>query len=195
MDEKRYIISEAAEKTGIESHVLRYWEDELGLNIPRNEMGHRYYTDKQLQLFKQIKELKDSGLQLKAVKTVLDPIVAETDEEGRVSVLPHNEPVEADASDKLSKFEQIIGDIVTRSLIENNERLGLSISGKVSDKVIKEMDYMMRVKEEAEEERYRKFDETVRGMLKSGKEAAAYREKVVKKKHRAFGFGRKKNNT
>ena len=29
MEEKRYIISEAAERTGIEAHVLRYWEDEL----------------------------------------------------------------------------------------------------------------------------------------------------------------------
>ena len=72
MEEKRYIISEAAEKTGIEAHVLRYWEEELGLDIPRNEMGHRYYTENQLQLFRQIKELKDSGFQLKAVKTVLE---------------------------------------------------------------------------------------------------------------------------
>ena len=72
MEEKRYIISEAAERTGIEAHVLRYWEDELDLDIPRNEMGHRYYTESQIQLFKQIKELKDSGFQLKAVKAVLD---------------------------------------------------------------------------------------------------------------------------
>ena len=72
MEEKRYIISEAAERTGIETHVLRYWEDELDLDIPRNEMGHRYYTERQIELFKQIKELKDSGFQLKAVKAVLD---------------------------------------------------------------------------------------------------------------------------
>lgn len=72
MEEKRYIISEVAERTGIETHVLRYWEDELNLDIPRNKMGHRYYTEEQVELFKQIKELKDSGFQLKAVKAVLD---------------------------------------------------------------------------------------------------------------------------
>lgn len=38
------MISDASSMVNVESHVLRYWEDELELNIPRNEMGHRYYT-------------------------------------------------------------------------------------------------------------------------------------------------------
>ena len=42
MDEMRYTISDAAKMVKVESHVLRYWEDELALEIPRNEMGHRY---------------------------------------------------------------------------------------------------------------------------------------------------------
>ena len=40
MIEKRYIISDAAKMVEVESHVLRYWEDELGIVIPRNEMGN-----------------------------------------------------------------------------------------------------------------------------------------------------------
>ena len=56
MEEKRYMISEAAERTGIEAHVLRYWEEELNLDIQRNEMGHRYYTERQLEMINQIKE-------------------------------------------------------------------------------------------------------------------------------------------
>ena len=67
MEEKRYIRSEVAERTGIETHVLRYWEDELNLDIPRNKMGHRYYTEAQAELFKQIKELQVSRFQLQAV--------------------------------------------------------------------------------------------------------------------------------
>ena len=43
MDEVHYLISDASKKVDVEAHVLRYWEDELGLEIPRNEMGHRYY--------------------------------------------------------------------------------------------------------------------------------------------------------
>ena len=33
-----YYISEAAKKVQVESHVLRYWEEELELPIKRNEM-------------------------------------------------------------------------------------------------------------------------------------------------------------
>ena len=40
--EKRFGISDAARQVGVEAHVLRYWEDELGLAIPRNGQGHRY---------------------------------------------------------------------------------------------------------------------------------------------------------
>mgnify|MGYP000426476217 CR=1 FL=1 len=31
MGEVRFMISEAAKKVHVESHVLRYWEEELGL--------------------------------------------------------------------------------------------------------------------------------------------------------------------
>ena len=37
MGEVRYMISEAAKKLQVESHVLRYWEDELGLEIGRTD--------------------------------------------------------------------------------------------------------------------------------------------------------------
>ena len=35
------MISDAAKMVDVESHVLRYWEEELKIDIPRNEMGHR----------------------------------------------------------------------------------------------------------------------------------------------------------
>lgn len=66
-----YYISEAAKKVQVESHVLRYWEDELELPIMRNEMGHRYYTEQDIRKLQEIKRLKEQGLQLKAIRTVL----------------------------------------------------------------------------------------------------------------------------
>ena len=46
MEAKQYTISEAAKKLHVGSHVLRFWEEERHLNIPRNEMGHRVYSEK-----------------------------------------------------------------------------------------------------------------------------------------------------
>ena len=248
MGEKRYIISEAAQKTGVEAHVLRYWEDELGLIIPRNEMGHRYYTEELIRIFKQVKELKDSGFQLKAVKNVLEEdgqspenmdnmtssssvaatlnvasslkaantlnVTDELNEKSpsnSVSALNANsssgissatvifrkgdkdaeEDLEIKRSeDKLSQFEQILGNIFTKSLSMNNQKLGDDIVARVTEyvstKVIKEMDYFMRVREEAEDERFKKLDETIRGIQKCNKEAAAHKEKKGKNRKRFF---------
>lgn len=66
-----YYISEAAKKVQVEAHVLRYWEDELQLVIKRNEMGHRCYSREDIERLQQIKLLKEQGLQLKAIRTVL----------------------------------------------------------------------------------------------------------------------------
>ena len=55
MSSKRYIISDASKQVDVEAHVLRYWEDELSLEIPRNEMGHRYYTEENIERLKKIK--------------------------------------------------------------------------------------------------------------------------------------------
>ena len=38
MKKVRYMISDAANMMQVESHVLRYWEEELELDVPRNEM-------------------------------------------------------------------------------------------------------------------------------------------------------------
>lgn len=71
MEQTYYLISDAAKKVQVESHVLRYWEDELDLPIKRNELGHRFYTEEDIERFINIKELKEEGLQLKAIRTIL----------------------------------------------------------------------------------------------------------------------------
>ena len=71
MNDTVYYISEASKKVDVEPHVLRYWEDELKLPIERNEMGHRCYKEKDIETMRRIKQLKEQGLQLKAIRVVL----------------------------------------------------------------------------------------------------------------------------
>ena len=77
MGEVRFMISEAAKQVDVESHVLRYWEEELGLKIGRTEMGHRYYTNDDIQLLRCIKKLKDEGMLLRELKPLI-PELKET---------------------------------------------------------------------------------------------------------------------
>lgn len=71
MVKETYLINEAVKEVHVEAHVLRYWEDELDLPIKRNPQGHRIYTQEDIDRFIKIKGLKEKGLQLKAIKTVL----------------------------------------------------------------------------------------------------------------------------
>ena len=187
MDEKRYLISDAAKAVQAEPHVLRYWEEELELPIQRTELGHRYYTEEDIQTFQNIKELKERGFQLKAIKVLLpelkkrkgDPsddlaeleqkIVSQGKEqpETNITLLPLNPDL-----DKFQQFEEIMTSLFRQTLKENNEEL----ENRISDSVLQGMDMRIQMREEKEEERFRRLDETIRLHQKNGNLVAAARE-------------------
>lgn len=218
MKEVKYMISDTAKKVDVEAHVLRYWEEELELPIGRNEMGHRYYTPDDIVVFKNIKELKEQGFQLKAIKMLLpelqkkgegiDNLLLLKDELNyRVSSMLASGVEEGLAqegieivedqcktplhSDKIQQFEEILSGVVKKALQENNLDFGKEMGVQVSNQVIKEMDYVVRMKEEREEERFKKLDEAIRTQQKSRQEAAAARQEQKKNKSKTF-FRRKK---
>ena len=187
MDEKRYLISDAAKVVQAEPHVLRYWEEELELPIQRTELGHRYYTEEDIQTFQNIKELKERGFQLKAIKVLLpelkkrkgDPSddLAELEQkmvsqgkeqpETNITLLPLNPDL-----DKFQQFEEIMTSLFRQTLKENNEEL----ENRISDSVLQGMDMRIQMREEKEEERFRRLDETIRLHQKNGNLVAAARE-------------------
>ena len=130
MDTKRYMISDAARLVDVEAHVLRYWEDELELPISRNEMGHRYYTEDNIQMFHRIKDLKEQGYQLKAIKVLLPEI-----EQGHTppAIVPAPEPP---ISDKMEQFQMILGKVVSQALKANQLEMGKELSHQVSTQVV-----------------------------------------------------------
>lgn len=168
MDKLRYMISDAASLVNVEAHVLRYWEEELELDIPRNEMGHRYYTKENIQQFLKIKELKEQGYQLKAIKMVVhngkNPEEAAAITTGALAERnPVSQPAGySSAEDKMAQFRILMSGIVKEAMAENNQALGKEVSENVGDRVLKEMNYLMREQDEQEEERYRKLDAAIR---------------------------------
>ncbi|MCI9583738.1 MerR family transcriptional regulator [Clostridiaceae bacterium] len=213
MAEIHYLISDASKKVDVEAHVLRYWEEELELSIPRNEMGHRFYTDYHIRLFRQVKSLKEKGYQLKAIKAALaktfqdgktvisgeileeDVIAAlkgsgsegqETQEKGKAGTkegagsgqarekeaedapAKNLAPFDRDsveallAEEKMEQFQKLMDHIIGRAMEENTEKLSQDVSYLVHDKLMKEMEYLMRVSDEREEERFKQLDEAIR---------------------------------
>ena len=186
MDQVRYMISDAAKLVEVESHVLRYWEEELELPIARNEMGHRYYTEDDIQLLKHIKKLKERGYQLKAIKMDIsengelipreETLPREVDRE-KTEVLNSN-------AEKMQQFQTVLSKALGQALRENQDNLGKEIGGRVADQVTKEMNYQFRAQEEQQEAYFRKLDERIQNVKK--RNAKVKKEKPVKKKKVLF---------
>lgn len=277
MKEKRYFISDAAKELEVESHVLRYWEEELNLEIPRNEMGHRYYRKEEIEMLKCVKELKARGFQLKTIRQILnelqegrgqavdtlraiqaEEIQEESYENGRKDeqlekenydkVVPirresyqseptgrrepyqseptgRREPYQSEPTvpgemyrelpaanqkentgcaavrepnQKMEEFEEIMRRIVGHAMKENSHIFGQEVGMHVSERVLKEMDYLMRLQEEREEKHFQNLDNTIRQYQRSKKEAAAAKMTVKapkKKRRKSLFFQKRKKRT
>ncbi len=66
---KKYSIGEVAEKTGLSTHTLRYYEKEKILNaVNRKDNGLREYTENDIELLKVITCLKDTGMSISKIR-------------------------------------------------------------------------------------------------------------------------------
>ncbi len=232
MENVRYMISDAANIVNVESHVLRYWEEELELAIPRNEMGHRYYTEENIAQFQKIKEWKEQGYQLKAIRMMIHNIpeqetyaassqnvfgtgsamnaggtssmINSGSTPGNSQVIQLNREIpgmeqqhfvkeqnsSASNTVKLEQFQKMMMNIVKQAVEENNPSLGKEVGIQVGEKVLKEMNYLMREQDEAEEERFRKLDAAIR-MQKKGRR---FRKEKTDKKEKDTSKALKKEN-
>lgn len=189
MTDTYYMISEASRLVHVESHVLRYWEEELGLDIPRNELGHRIYSQDHIRIFRVVKVLKEKGYQLRAVRELLphlmeldeeevrrfqdlhfDTVVEEKAEEQAEQTSEELRTVEADKHrEQMEQFEQLLSDIVIRALeryelqhVSQASEAPVELSERSLEQLTRKIESMLERREEREEERYRLLDECIR---------------------------------
>ncbi|HLR34401.1 MAG TPA: MerR family transcriptional regulator [Tissierellales bacterium] len=107
--QKHYTISEAAEVTEYPPHVLRYYEKEFELDIPRNEANHRYYTFQEIEIFQYIKVLQEKGFSNKQIKLIIEsPQLALNEEESAAltNIMPRDKIEPAKLSKEISGYLQ-----------------------------------------------------------------------------------------
>lgn len=175
--DKRYMIKEAAARIEVEPHVLRYWEEEIGLTIKRNEMGHRYYDEEDIAMLLKIKELKNKGHILKTIRNDL-MIKAEETQAVDTSAINISE-------EKMRQFQNIMTRIVGQAIKENASstvNIGSSVSQEVSQIVVKHMEDFNKENIKRDEERFRRLDETIRQLQKARQEAATATSELEGKK-------------
>ena len=203
----KYLIKEAAKMVDVEPHVLRYCEEELDMRIKRNDMGHRYYDEQDIRILKKIKELKDRGIQLKAIHELVQKMYDIL--ENGVPIETASKEVETDFTSelvntvtqiteepgenqerivdfKLVQFQSMMTKIVGNSITENIKPISQAVTAEATEQIAKQMDVIMKEQDERAEERYQRLDTVIREMQQTRREIAAA-EAGGKKKKRLFG--------
>lgn len=217
--EKRYSISDASRQVEVENHVLRYWEEELLLPIERNTKGHRFYKESDIQTLKTIKDLKEQGFQLKAIKLLMPDIdrvrtmnpqeIYQLREELNQQVLREEEvqdknvvpikpsqsakrtqmPVKKNSEEKMKQFENMLMRMVSRVVSESEPETEKRIYEAVSTKLMKEMDYLMREKEEVQNKQMELLQQILAEVRKDMPQTA---ETAASDETKNFGIRQKK---
>lgn len=81
--------------------------------------------------------------------------------EGRDGQLVRAEPEVVD-TDKFLQVQNFIGEALERVIVENNTKLAREVSHTVTKNVLGEMEILFHIKEQKEEEHYRKLDSLIR---------------------------------
>ena len=136
--DREYTISEVAEFTSYPPHVLRYYEKEFELEIPRNESNHRSYTYREIELFQHIKSLQDKGFSNKQIKLIIKSpeILLDSNEETALTLFQSSDSVDTIQLAKeisLNLQEELILEL---SKIINNNGENEEIIEELRDEII-----------------------------------------------------------
>lgn len=196
-------IKEAAKALEIKEHVLRYWEEELDLDIARNDMGYREYSARDIEMFQKISALRKQGLGLKEIhdginaarhtvhttatdseSTHTPDTVTSLDADSSLNGTGFQNEINDEINDELkivdfktAQIQSIMNKIVANAFRENKHIITSSLRSKLTEDVMKQIDVILREQEERDEARFRKLDETIRQLQSARSEAAATRMK------------------
>ena len=163
VQEKDFLtIKDVAEMLNTEAYVLRYYEKELNLEIGRNSKGYRVYTLEDVDLFKKIQGMREKGLQLKAIESIVhdsNEEVKETYEQ--LSSINLSTPVplaehqlaEVDITnvedEKVKQFSCLMKEMFKQALMECNEQSKVEMKQAIKDEVSAAVDEkVMQIQEE-----------------------------------------------
>ena len=140
--EKQHTISEVSEITDYPPHVLRYYEKEFELDIPRNDSNHRYYTYKEIEMLQYIKSLQEKGFSNKQIKLIIKS----------PEILVNNQEEAVTTSDSLQKidFNTLSQEISTNLGEVITEEIAVKIKNILDSNQENEEKLIMKLKDEIE---------------------------------------------
>lgn len=189
--QRQYTISEVSELTDYPPHVLRYYEKEFELDIPRNESNHRYYTYKEIEIIQYIKSLQNRGFSNKQIKLIIKSpeLVANNNEETAITTIMPMEKLD------INNLSQEISNNLHNILNEELKPLIDSKYGSNEQIILELKEEIENLREEiSSKERDVLICENVKLKMKikeKSYEAAELREELKRKENANKGFFKK----
>lgn len=200
-------VKDVAEMLGTEAYVLRFYEKELNLDIKRNSKGHRVYTLEDVEIFRKIQDMREQGLQLKAIETIVHDSSGETKETyeqlssitlSAVAPVKSGNIVDIDITsaedEKVKQFSFLMKDMLKQALVECNQQSKIemqeTIKREVDTAVEEKVSKYQEVQDEKNEAYYRRLDETMREIQKMRKEMSEVKEEATNKKEKSSFWSR-----
>ena len=134
-----YSIGEIAKILDISEHTVRKYENDFNLKIPRNELGHRYYTDKEVSLLQMIIAWKQKGLTKTTINELMNHSVDAIDQK--------EQAMELVTLDKLTGKE--IAELMARQMSD----MMMEREQKLKEEFNKELKQELKTQLEAQEDR------------------------------------------
>ncbi|MEY8303112.1 MerR family transcriptional regulator [Anaerosalibacter bizertensis] len=136
--EKEHTISEVSKITDYPPHVLRYYEKEFELDIPRNDSNHRYYTYKEIELLQYIKSLQEKGFSNKQIKLIIkSPEILANNQEEAVTTTTYGLQ-KIDVNNLSQEISNELSQVITSKLTEEIKVI-LNFNQENGDKLIMEL--------------------------------------------------------
>jgi len=136
----KYTITELSERLNVTTHALRYYEREFGLEIPKDHRGRRYYTAELANIMFKIKQMRDEGLEIKAIRKILEsediigeppPVVINDESRSVVPLyypsLPENQKSLEDFKKYLQEFTEEINNNIANEFSATKEYIAQEI--------------------------------------------------------------------
>ncbi len=204
VQEKEYLsVKEVTDLLNIEDYLLRFYEKQLNLEIGRNSKGHRVYTLEDVELFRRILEMREKGLQLKAIETIVhdgsDEVKETYEQLSSISLAPATQVekpqlTEVDITniedEKVKQFSYMMKEMLKQALVECNEQSKAEMKETIKQEVnLAVEEKVMQIQEEQDSknaEYYRKLDETMREVQRMRKEMSEAQAEPPKKEKTSF---------
>lgn len=134
---ERYTITELSDYLQITDHALRYYEREFKICVPKDARGRRYYPPELANIMYQIKNMREQGLEIKAIRNILQseniiseppPVVVNQEQDallpvGSIKTTPDTALDKKEIKQFFEEFREAITCSLTHEIVTSKDQL------------------------------------------------------------------------